>query len=1154
MLQMTPVPNDASLQCQSCTCSVTWSQPAAHLAHSTFILNVELMMTSYSDSRLPPVQVGDNVRVPVPKVDRGRTDPGNLLGIVTTRRGFIFFDATKARLVKTNDLFANAIIFIMFIKISNKHNMNCTIKLKTSNAPVVTLKNCIIWRGIIVGLDADYVIEPLPANIKLQRHRRGTSESSDQMLGLQISQTHLIYMRELTGNCAQASSNLSRKRRSLHSLLKRRTNYDLQPFINTYREARNPYFDSYEHTIHDRLHSNGYYPPDFQDSYRRSMVGEDLYIETAVFVDRDLLRHMDSNFPQDTEDQVIKFVLAMINAVQLLYNDESLGHRVKFVLKRLEILYDDPYNLRRTENIDQFLTNFCKWQKEENPPHDRDPLHWDHSLILTGLDLYTNSEGRLNSKVVGLAPVSGMCHPSSSCTVNEGRHFESVYVVAHEIGHNLGMRHDGMYYDNNCDPGRYLMSPTLGSGKISWSPCSRRYLDKFLMLNESTCLRDKSEAPSRDLEHDYKTPPGQRFSADQQCMLKHGVGSHHADNQPQEEICQDLHCRRDHYTWTSHPALEGTSCGQGKWCVRGECKEDPSAPNYTNRPYFPQTSSAIHRYPSSTSLSSVQSANGGEWGVWTECRTSCLYGADGILSSGSTGLSLSERRCRSCRGEYRFRVCSAADQCRTGQRNTLQDFADEACMSRSQYNSYNRPSRAIQIKPTGLTSCEVMCETTDSRGQGSQESFPDGTVCLSPTRFPAYCVQGVCTEFRCEPDALYGADPITCHPDMGSHDPHRPLGPSSSEETYGHRNNSVTESYLPFITTRATKSEPKWTSWQSASTCRFSCLSTARGIQLVSRHCQGHGCQGINKNIQLCTPTHSSCDRLKTPFEHASAICAGYQTTVSQLSGIGMQLSSTSDDPDRACIVACQDMSLTYRFYRVNGRDGWFPFGTDCARGQEGRLAYCLNGKCLDFSKDGTPLRDTAYTQYENSRSLTIGVVKREARKEEKIIESHVRGKRDITSNSYRIPGSFDNHFLTMLVDELNSTISSNISMDKISSSSIDLRNPVDISSGPDIHIPTLENVTPKISLSNNEKQNNSKRYGWKVITSPCSVTCGEGLEEVVVLCMGKEGVVEEKLCGGPPSAVAGFRSCFTSIRCSRQYGSHRISPVGHWLTSLMQP
>lgn len=37
--------------------------------------------------------------------------------------------------------------------------------------------------------------------------------------------------------------------------------------------------------------------------------------------------------------------------------------------------------------------------------------------------------------ILGLAPVAGMCTATSSCTVNEGRHFESVYVVAHEIGH-----------------------------------------------------------------------------------------------------------------------------------------------------------------------------------------------------------------------------------------------------------------------------------------------------------------------------------------------------------------------------------------------------------------------------------------------------------------------------------------------------------------------------------------------------------------------------------------------------------------------------------------------------------------------------------------------------------------------------------------------
>ena len=37
-------------------------------------------------------------------------------------------------------------------------------------------------------------------------------------------------------------------------------------------------------------------------------------------------------------------------------------------------------------------------------------------------------------------------------------------------------------------------------------------------------------------------------------------------------MCRDLHCRRQHYTWTSHPALEGTRCGPGRWCRAGDCQ------------------------------------------------------------------------------------------------------------------------------------------------------------------------------------------------------------------------------------------------------------------------------------------------------------------------------------------------------------------------------------------------------------------------------------------------------------------------------------------------------------------------------------------------------------------------------------------------------
>jgi hypothetical protein len=55
--------------------------------------------------------------------------------------------------------------------------------------------------------------------------------------------------------------------------------------------------------------------------------------------------------------------------------------------------------------------------------------------------------------------------------------------------------------------------------------------------------------------------PGERFDSDQQCMLKYGKESVRSKNQNIGEICRDLHCQRDRYTWTSHPALEGTNCG-----------------------------------------------------------------------------------------------------------------------------------------------------------------------------------------------------------------------------------------------------------------------------------------------------------------------------------------------------------------------------------------------------------------------------------------------------------------------------------------------------------------------------------------------------------------------------------------------------------------
>lgn len=68
-----------------------------------------------------------------------------------------------------------------------------------------------------------------------------------------------------------------------------------------------------------------------------------------------------------------------------MYHHPSLGHEINFVLKRLEILHNDPKGLRRSSDIDIFLNSFCLWQRKFNPVSDADAVHFDHAVILTGI-------------------------------------------------------------------------------------------------------------------------------------------------------------------------------------------------------------------------------------------------------------------------------------------------------------------------------------------------------------------------------------------------------------------------------------------------------------------------------------------------------------------------------------------------------------------------------------------------------------------------------------------------------------------------------------------------------------------------------------------------------------------------------------------------
>ncbi|EDW31931.1 GL11380 [Drosophila persimilis] len=519
---------------------------------------------------------------------------------------------------------------------------------------------------------------------------------------------------------------------------------------------------------------------------RRWSVPEELFIETAIFVDRDLFAHMQRNFPANTESKMISFVLAMINGVQLLYHHPTLGRRINFVLKRLEIWKSwDPSGLSRSSDVDDYLNSFCMWQEKLNPFSDSHPLHYDHALILTGLDLRTiTKDGKANSQVVGLAPVAGMCTAVSSCTINEAKHFESVFVVAHEIGHNLGMRHDTK--ENSCDPTMHIMSPKLGSGKVTWSKCSRTYLEDFLLEPQAECLFDRGQFMDH-LDHSAGgIPPGERFDANQQCMLRFGKNFMRSSTQSKAEICRDLHCRQDGLPWTSHPALEGTECGEKMWCRGGSCvarsSQETALASYRQWPHKPSYEKAsfmesnrigplLSEHPKPLDGNELPGVtNWSAWGEASKCDSGCLYGPSNRLREGSTGLRTFNRSClnyrQRCMGQdRRFESC-IAKQCYSVPVQTIANFASQVCMQAKKLDG-ELTGEGQQVSSTFEDSCKVFCRTKTNATKSRRWTFPDGTTCQSKQHNAgdiAYCISGRCERFSCDNSTnnFFRMDPTFC--------------------------------------------------------------------------------------------------------------------------------------------------------------------------------------------------------------------------------------------------------------------------------------------------------------------------------------------------------------------------------------------------------
>ena len=76
-----------------------------------------------------------------------------------------------------------------------------------------------------------------------------------------------------------------------------------------------------------------------------------------------------------------------------MYHSDKLSTRIGILLVRMEIFTAPLLNLDKKDGeIEAYLNSFCVWQRSKNPDYSNKrsthPDHWDHGLLLTGLDLY----------------------------------------------------------------------------------------------------------------------------------------------------------------------------------------------------------------------------------------------------------------------------------------------------------------------------------------------------------------------------------------------------------------------------------------------------------------------------------------------------------------------------------------------------------------------------------------------------------------------------------------------------------------------------------------------------------------------------------------------------------------------------------------------
>nr|XP_013005559.1 A disintegrin and metalloproteinase with thrombospondin motifs 3 [Cavia porcellus] len=530
----------------------------------------------------------------------------------------------------------------------------------------VAISNCDGLAGMIKSDNEEYFIEPLERGKQMEEER---------------GRIHVVYKRSAVG---QAPVDMSR---DIHLKEPDLEGLDLGAVYSSVDQQLNE-------TMRHRRHA-----------------GEDDYnIEVLLGVDDSVVRF-------HGKEHVQNYLLTLMNIVNEIYHDESLGVHMNVVLVRMIMLgYAKSISLIERGNPSRSLENVCRWacqQQKSDPNHSE---HHDHAIFLTRQDFGP-------AGMQGYAPVTGMCHPVRSCTLNHEDGFSSAFVVAHETGHVLGMEHDGQ--GNRCGDETAMgsvMAPLVQAAfhRYHWSRCSGQELRRY--IHSYDCLLDDP------FEHDWpKLPelPGINYSMDEQCRFDFGVGYKMCTAFRTFDPCKQLWCSHPDNPYfcktKKGPPLDGTECAAGKWCYKGHCM-------WKN---------------------ANQQQQDGNWGSWTKfgsCSRTC-----------GTGVRFRTRQCNNptpinggqdCPGvNFEYQLCNT-EECQ----KHFEDFRAQQCQQRNSHFEFQNTKHhwLPHEHPDPRKRCHLYCQSRETGATVSMRQLVhDGTRCSY--RDPhGVCVRGECVKVGCD--------------------------------------------------------------------------------------------------------------------------------------------------------------------------------------------------------------------------------------------------------------------------------------------------------------------------------------------------------------------------------------------------------------------